>query len=46
MNGDTQSKKGNEILPFAVTWVDIESFMSIQRKASTVCYPLPVQSEK
>ena len=41
--------KKNEILPFAVTWLDLEGIMLIeikQRRTNSVCYNLYLESKK
>ena len=45
----TQPLKKNEILLFAMTWMDLEGIMlseANQRKVNTVCYHLCVESKK
>ena len=43
------SHKKNEILPFAITWREVENVILIeisQRQTNTVCYHLYVESKK
>ena len=48
-NGILLSHKKNEILSFAITWIDLESIMLTklsQRKTNSVCFHLYVESKK
>ena len=45
----SQPLKKNDILPFAVSWMDLEGIMLSeisQKKTNTVCYHLYVESKK